>query len=205
VTARISSAPSRRAILDGPVSGSRFLRLAVAGEAGLALLAWGLGRWLGISPLENLDLSPSALAWGVAGTIPLLIGLVWILQSDSKPLQRLVALVHQHLGPVLAGCSLTQLALLATLAGIGEELLFRGVVQAGLAQVVPSAAAVIAASLLFGLAHAASATYALLAFVIGAYLGILFLIQGNLVAPIVTHALYDFVALVHVARRWRRG
>jgi membrane protease YdiL (CAAX protease family) len=37
----------------------------------------------------------------------------------------------------------------------------------------------------------------------GVYLGTLFLVQGNLLAPIVTHALYDFVALVWVAHRYR--
>jgi membrane protease YdiL (CAAX protease family) len=166
-------------------------------------LAWGLGRWLGISPFAQLHPSLPALVWGVAATIPLLLGLAWILNAESEPLKRLVALVLEHLGPLLAGRSATQLLLLAALAGVGEELLFRGVLQAGLTRVLPSVGALIAASLLFGLAHAASATYAVLAFGVGVYLGGLFLIQGSLLTPIVTHALYDFVALLYVARSWR--
>jgi membrane protease YdiL (CAAX protease family) len=35
----------------------------------------------------------------------------------------------------------------------------------------------------------------------GLYLGTLFVITGNLFAPIVAHAAYDFVALVWLARR----
>ena len=58
-----------------------------------------------------------------------------------------------------------------------------------------------AAGLLFGAGHWLSASYALLASLIGAYLGILFLVSGNLLAPIVAHAAYDVVALFVLARR----
>jgi membrane protease YdiL (CAAX protease family) len=37
----------------------------------------------------------------------------------------------------------------------------------------------------------------------GLYLGGLFLVQGSLLAPIVTHALYDLVALLLVVQRYR--
>jgi membrane protease YdiL (CAAX protease family) len=141
--------------------------------------------------------------WGLAGTVPPLLGLAWILQSESGPLKDLVALVLEQLGPLLARCSPAQLALLAALAGGSEEMLFRGAIQAGLTEVLPSGAALLAASLLFGLMHAASPAYAVLAFLMGLYLGALFLIQGGLLAPIITHALYDLVALLYVAGRWR--
>jgi hypothetical protein len=95
-----------------------------------------------------------------------------------------------------------QLALLAALAGIGEELLFRGVLQVGLARVLPDAGALVAASALFGLVHFVSPAYVLLAGVVGLYLGGLFLFQGNLLVPIIAHALYDFVALIYVTRRY---
>ena len=49
--------------------------------------------------------------------------------------------------------------------------------------------------------HWLSASYALLASLIGAYLGILFLVSGNLLAPIIAHAAYDVVALFVLARR----
>ena len=144
------------------------------------------------------------MLWGIAATIPPLLGLAWILKSQRRALRGLVALVLEQLGPLLAGCSPAQLAFLAAFAGVGEELLFRGVVQTGLTGVLPSAGALLAASLWFGLMHAASPAYAVLAFVMGMYLGALFLIQGGLLAPIVTHALYDLVALLSVVRRWRQ-
>jgi CAAX protease family protein len=135
--------------------------------------------------------------------VPLLLGLAWVLAARSGPVHRLVSFVVEQMGRLLAARSPAELALLATLAGVSEEVLFRGVAQVALARVLPEAAALLAASVLFGLVHFASGTYAILAGVMGLYLGVLFLVQGSLLTPIVTHALYDFVALVYVARRYR--
>jgi membrane protease YdiL (CAAX protease family) len=126
-----------------------------------------------------------------------------MLRARSGPAHRLVALVIEQLGALLAERSNVELALLAVVAGISEEVLFRGVVQVGLTRVLPVAGALLATSALFGLVHFASRAYALLAGVMGLYLGALFLLQGTLLAPVITHALYDFVALVYVARRYR--
>jgi membrane protease YdiL (CAAX protease family) len=115
----------------------------------------------------------------------------------------LVDFVVGELGPILARRSPAELALLAALAGVGEELLFRGLLQAGLMRVMPSYLALVCASALFGLAHFATSTYAIVAGLMGLYLGGIFLLQGNLLAPIVTHALYDFVALLLVVRRYQ--
>jgi membrane protease YdiL (CAAX protease family) len=104
---------------------------------------------------------------------------------------------------MLADRSWAELFLLAGLAGFAEELLFRGVLQTGLARVIPNVWALLIASAAFGLAHFATSTYALLAGVMGLYLGTLLLFQGSLAAPIVTHTLYDLVALIWVAQRYR--
>ena len=56
-------------------------------------------------------------------------------------------------------------------------------------------AAVAISATLFGLAHFLSATYAVIAALVGAYLGWLHLVSGNLLVPIVAHAVYDLVAL----------
>jgi membrane protease YdiL (CAAX protease family) len=90
--------------------------------------------------------------------------------------------------------------LLSLVAGVGEEVLFRGVIQAGLAERVPAWVAVGVASLLFGAAHWLTASYAVLAALIGVYLGVLFLVTDNLLVPAVTHALYDIAALSILVR-----
>jgi uncharacterized protein len=117
--------------------------------------------------------------------------------------RRLVDLVVEQLGPALATRSAAQLALLAALAGIAEEFLFRGVIQAALTHWLPEITALFLASALFGLAHFVTPTYALLAAGAGLYLGTLYLLQGNLLVPVVAHAVYDFVALLYLVRRYR--
>lgn len=172
----------------------------LAGEAGLLLLAWAVGRWLGISPWEQLRPTLSSVAIGIVAAAPLLLGLRWTLTTSSKSIRRLVALVVEQLGPLLAPRSRVELALLAGLAGLAEEVLFRGVVQTGLARLLPQEVALVVASAAFGLGHFITPAYALLAGLAGLYLGGLFLLQGTLIAPIVAHAVYDLVALNCVAR-----
>ena len=167
------------------------------------MLAWGLGRWLGVDPGEQLFLSGTGLVVGIAASLPLLVGLRWTLSTSFPPVRRLVEVVEDQLGPLLASRSSVELAVLASLAGLAEEILFRGVVQVGLARVLPDAAALVLASTAFGVAHFITRAYALLAGMAGLYLGTLFLAQGNLLVPIVAHALYDFVALTYLVRRYR--
>jgi membrane protease YdiL (CAAX protease family) len=197
-TVSTSSEPSR------PFPQVSFFRLAVTGEAGLLLLAWGLGRWLDVSPLGALAPVGSGVLWGLAAAIPLLIALYWMLRTPIASIRRLVALVDDQIGPVLVPLSVFELGVLALVAGLSEEILFRGVLQVGLGRWLPPAAALIATSVCFGLVHFASRTYAVVAGVMGCYLGTLFLLADSLVAPVVSHGLYDFAALVLVARRARR-
>ena len=170
---------------------------------GLLLVAWGAGRWFGILPLDQLHTTPFTIGVGIVAAVPLLLGLRWTLTTGTNSVRRLVALVVEQLGPLLAPRSPLELVLLAALAGFAEEILFRGVLQAGLARAMPESVALVVASVAFGLAHFITPTYAVLAGLAGLYLGGLFLLQGSLTAPIVAHAVYDIVALNYVVRLYR--
>jgi membrane protease YdiL (CAAX protease family) len=191
-----SNEPSR------PAPNYSFFRLALSGEAGLLLLAWGLARWLDIAP--RLERVGAGLLWGTAGAIPLGLALRWMLTTRHRSVRRLVTLVEDQLGPFLVRLSLIQLAVLAAIAGLSEEVLFRGVLLPALARDLSPLGGLLVTSGLFGLVHFASSTYALLAGVMGCYLGVLFLLTGSLVAPIVSHGLYDFAALAVLARQAQR-
>lgn len=167
----------------------------VVAEAALALLAIGLGRVVDVHPLAGMDLDVRGLAWGVLATAPLLLGLLVCTRIRSGPPARLLELVRERIRPLFAGCSAGDLALIALSAGIGEELLFRGLIQPGLAVWLPAWAALAITSVLFGLAHFVTLTYSLLAGLIGLYLGALLLVSDNLLAPVLVHALYDLAAL----------
>lgn len=164
------------------------------------LLALALGWWLGVAPFATLAWTWRGLAWGIAATAPLLLGLAWCLRTSLAPVARLVRVAERRIAPLFAGSGPVGLALVALFAGLGEETLFRGVIQPGLAAHLPAWAALAATATLFGLAHWITPTYALLAGLVGAYLGGLLLVGGNLLVPIVAHALYDLVALSLLVR-----
>jgi hypothetical protein len=128
------------------------------------------------------------------------LGLAWCLRTALAPVARLVRVAEQRIAPLFAGSTPVALALVALFAGLGEETLFRGVIQPALAMHLPMWGALAAAATLFGLAHWITPTYALLAGIVGAYLGGLLLVSGNLLVPIVAHALYDLVALTLLVR-----
>ena len=151
-------------------------------------------------PFGQLRLDAGSVGYGIAATLPLLGLLRWCVTTDWEPMRRLVGLVADHLTPYLAGASAGGIVLLSLMAGVGEEVLFRGVIQAGLGERLPAWLAVGIASLLFGLAHWLTMSYAVFAALIGVYLGLLFLVTGNLLVPAVTHALYDVVALSVLVR-----
>jgi len=173
---------------------------AALGEGGLVVLAGAVGWWLETPPFDRLRFSLGGLAWGIGATAPLLLALRWCLTTAWHPVASLVEMVREQLAPLFRGAALPELALLALLAGVGEEALFRGVIQEAIGGALPVWAALVITSLLFGVAHWVSTTYAILAGVVGLYLGLLYLLSQNLLAPIVTHALYDFVALFILTR-----
>jgi membrane protease YdiL (CAAX protease family) len=113
-----------------------------------------------------------------------------------RQLQRDIDLVVRLFGNL----SVLDFAVVAVMAGIAEEAMFRGLLQTWLGELWGPHAAVLAVSLVFGLMHAVSRSYVVFAFVLGAVLGYLYLYTGSLPAAIIAHAVYDFVALVYGTR-----
>jgi uncharacterized protein len=163
-------------------------------------VAFAIGSLAGVSPFARVRVDATAVAYGVAAMLPLLPMLHWSLRTQWNPVRRLVDLVGERLAPYMEGASASGIVLLSFMAGVGEEALFRGAIQAALADRVPAWAAVTIAAALFGVAHWVTPSYALLAGLIGLYLGTLFIMADNVVVPIVAHACYDIVALSILAR-----
>lgn len=185
------------------VSSPSPLRIALLFELGLAALGFALGWAFGQWPIERLNWSGSAFLVGLVAALPLLVLFVLFEHSSIAPLSEIRSLLEQFLLPMLRGVGPFGLWLLAAAAGFGEEILFRGLLQDLLARWFGVAAGLVLASLVFGLAHAVTGAYFLIASLIGLYLGGLYLWSGNLLAPIVTHAAYDFFALVYMLERRR--
>ena len=174
------------------------LRIAVVFEAGIFLFAWVLGWLLRIPTVKQMNPTWTSLAVGILATGPLLAGMWWCSRSQLTPLRVLMHQVDESIVPLFLGASSGTLLVISLLAGLGEELLFRGVFMTGLAGWFGLPVALVATSVLFGLAHLITPTYALLAGLIGIYFGILAVFTGGLFAPVLAHALYDWAALSYL-------
>jgi len=180
----------------------------IGGQLSLVLIAAALAAFATKTP--NLGLGPG-ISWTFssleAGTLLALpLGLVAAgldaiedrypaLQDVTKAtLQSVLTLLGGKFKPVLAfGVALA----LGLAAGVGEEMLFRGIVQYELAGSLGPIAAVAVASIVFGAVHAVTPLYAALASCASVYFGLVYLATGNLAVPIACHAAYDVGALYY--------
>jgi uncharacterized protein len=111
--------------------------------------------------------------------------------------------MNSLLRPLFGNWSVLQLLVISVIAGISEEAFFRGAIQGSLADRFGAMTALALASVAFGAAHLITWTYAIIAAFIGAYLGLVWIWTGNLLTPMITHAVYDFAALVYFLRFYR--
>jgi hypothetical protein len=189
---------------DDLASPQRFALTAAIFEGALAIVAIALGWLFGMAPLETLHWSWAALGWGLLGVLPPLVLLAYCLRSRRRSIRVLRVFVDRHLTPLFRDLTLVELAAISLLAGLGEEMLFRGIVQAGVAGWIDGPMGIVlgllVASVIFAFAHALTPAYLVLAGLIGLYLGALWLWTGNLLAPIAAHAGYDFVAMIYLAK-----
>lgn len=183
----------------------RIIWLAVAFEGGLALLAVGLGCLPGVQPpLPKIHWIGRDAVCGVLACLPLLVVFVICVRWPVGPLIRIKEISEEFIREWFSSCTLLQLALISALAGIGEEMLFRGVIQDTLSAWINPLTGVVLASLLFGLMHPITPAYIVLAALMGAFLGWIFLVTENLLPAIITHGLYDFLALTYLTRAGSR-
>ena len=117
---------------------------------------------LDLRPLLRFDWTQAAI--GVAAVVPMSI--VFFVAPDLK--DRVVDL----LGPALAQSRMFDLVLLAAMAGVSEELVFRGALE-GWLQRYDIVAAMIVTNLLFGAMHPITLTYFLMAAGFGVYFSVL--------------------------------
>ena len=176
----------------------RLLVVAVAGEGLLAGVGLAWMRLRGF-PIGTGD-PVVGLALGLGASV-VLAGVnyaVLRLAPPVRPVRAIRGLYRDVLRPVFAQVRPLEVAAVSLAAGVGEELLFRGAVQAEFGLVVASA--------VFGLAHIggrSSAVFGVWVMVMGLGLGGLAHVAGGLLAPMVAHAAYDAAAISYI--RWDAG
>lgn len=192
---------------------------AISIEMGLGLLALLLGWMTGVDPrqwIPRLEAGQWAaigqgLAIGAAAAIPILIAIELIERIDWEPIRQLKELEHLPIVSALLRLSWLELIAISIAAGVGEELLLRGWLMAWISGPLDEASpsivlgALATSSIVFGLMHLITPTYAVIATFIGFYLGALALWTGNLLVPIAAHAVYDAVHLLLAKRHQQKS
>ena len=127
--------------------------------------------------------------------------LFFLLRWPIGPLGRLVDKTRHMARMFLAPCGIVGLAVVALGAGVGEEVLTRGLLHTFALNHLAPIVALLVTGIVFGLMHPISTSYVAIAGLIGVYLGWVWQISGpDLIAPAIAHALYDFVALLVLCR-----
>jgi membrane protease YdiL (CAAX protease family) len=134
-------------------------------------------------------------------SLPMFATLFLAMRSKLKPLSELREELEEKVVPIFINSNIVDLVLIALLAGVGEELFFRGWLQGALANRLGLWLGILIGSAIFGFAHYLSFTYAIYAFITGIYLGVIYHLTGNLFVVMTIHGLYDFVALVLLVRQ----
>lgn len=188
-----------------------FLLKAVFLQSAVAFIAVGLGALLGVAPWISSSWqsgSPMQVLWaigiGTLATLPLLVSFLAMRHGSFESMEELQELMDRHIVPLFREATILELGFLSLLIGMGEEALFRGVVQTFLQNLTGAnagpAVPIIIASLLFGLLHALTKEYFVISALMGAYLGFWFWWTNDIIVPIVMHTLYDWFVFVYMKR-----
>jgi len=167
----------------------------------LLILTLGLLLWFGL----NIELSLlGRIGWwslglGAIGGVLLYIcvfyltRLFWIRLSS---LRSLMSYLHR----LFKDFSWFSIVIISVMAGVGEELLVRGVLQSYLISHFNPVIGIVLASLTFGLMHYLTKTYVMIAFALGLLFGLAYYISESMALVMVAHAVYDVVAFAIIVK-----
>ncbi len=188
----------------GTAEDSRAFWTTLALGALVPILAIALADFFRIDLASELHLRIDTALLGVIATAPPFAFLLWIMRSRSPSLVAFREAQMEFFRMIGFAFTPLRILLLSLAAGVGEELLFRGVFQIVGERHFGIIAAIIVPNLLFGALHARSLFYATAAALVGTYLGLIFWISGSLAVAIIAHTLYDLLALEWTRRLLRR-
>jgi membrane protease YdiL (CAAX protease family) len=174
---------------------NQLLLIASLGEGALAVVALTWMWWRDILLVMGEPVSGTVFGSSAAAALALLN--CWLLRGapDVGPVRRIRVLYREVFTPLFARVRPVHIVLISLLAAIGEELLFRGAMQAEVG--------LVGASLMFGILHlggGGTLAFGCWAAVMGFVLGGLANWSHGLLAPIIAHALYDVAAIAYI--RW---
>ncbi|MCB1191924.1 MAG: CPBP family intramembrane metalloprotease [Leptospiraceae bacterium] len=175
----------------------RALGLIILYEGGLGVVAVSIGYFTNWHFWKHLSWNTGLFFQSVLATIPMFVFFYLIFKLPLPAFTRIVAEIQEIIPLLFGKLKFFDLLFASFLAGLGEELLFRGLMQYHITGFIGQIPSLLIVSIAFGLAHLITFGYAIIATIYGLYLGLLALYFDNLLSPIIAHTFYDFIALVY--------
>jgi membrane protease YdiL (CAAX protease family) len=191
---------------SSPPSPQNFFKTACYFEGSLIIIAVVIGWMTDINPFKFLYFSEATVFYSLMGTLPLILLYFITQQLPFESIKRIQKILLETLGKSLNDYHWTDLLVLAAITGMSEEILFRGALQPWLEQSFGLDIGLMVSSLIFGLMHAVTPLYGLLATLMSYYLGLSldFSETRNLLTPILIHTFYDFFAFIILMRTYSK-
>jgi len=171
----------------------RILSMALLVEGGAAGVALALAWYFEIPLFPLTDSIAKDILLGTIGALPPFVFFLFSLSEKAQRIPLIGALrkkVITDIKDLFDAMHLSDIIIISLLAGFGEELIFRGVLQ--------TKYGIVAASIVFGLMHSVSFAYVVVTIVMGFYIGIIYNAGGSMLIPIQLHFIYDLAALVYL-------
>lgn len=167
----------------------------------LALARWWPGRMgFVMFPSGGASWTLSLMSGAAVGLV--VVAVSWLLATRTQSGRRLSKTLADAAGAIKTFDAI----LLAVMAGVSEELFFRGALWALVDSFLGQWSALAVTSLLFGAVHGAFRKGYILwsgfALAAGVLCGILLMVTGNLLASVVMHIVIDAVNLPFLIRRF---
>lgn len=187
---------------------------AIAFELAIGGAGLLLGQWIGP---ESREFVPQwnqyadivqGIIWGTVAALPMIAVALIFTKLPIKSVRNLNHLSEEKLIPYFRQFSVAQLIVFAMAAGVCEELFFRGWLQCSLTGPINPELpwtplvvfGVVLGGTIFGICHALTPLYFVLATLAGIFLGTLLVESSNLLVPVVAHFLYDIFMLIWLVR-----
>lgn len=164
-------------------------------QLAIVLLAVVFVHWLDVRLLNPRVNSYAAVAIGTVLAVFTYAAFVMIYHFGGGFAQQLLNDIRR-VSVIFSGYSWAHFSVIAALAGVGEELLFRAFMQEYLHGFIGIFWAIALTSLLFGALHYLSAAYFVSTLVMSVLFGVGYYYSGSLLMVVVWHGIYDFIALV---------